>query len=594
MVNRSRVTSGAVALVVVAAVVVYGAASGDGFVATSCYLGVLVGASVGAWIGAERLPRGRRLVPRLIAAGISLTALGDVLWTVLDLMGAGTDVSIADPPWFASYAVLCAALWVVLGRTRRRGGSRVDGDFLIDALTIVVVSVLIFWSLSVNTIVTDQSVTPFVRAVWAAYPIADAVLLALVVRVMMSRNARAAIDTSFAVGACLWLAADIAYLEAPEGAAALVLMDAAWMVAPVLLARAAWRVGETQTDAPGASALGGWVAQLLVTVGALFVPPALELTADLRGEPDRPLQLFVGTAALIALAFVRTARLIHSEERAHRELEGSRDAALAASRAKSMFLANMSHEIRTPLTTVLATAEILEDTHLDDRQLKLLGKMHRSGELLRSLVEGILDFSRIEAGQLELASTPFDLHAMVADAADVYTPRAAEAGIRFEWHLDPCVPRMVVGDPGRLFQVLTNLLDNALKFTHQGTVGLTVRSATTQGAGDCVGDVVEFVVHDTGIGIPVQDQVSVFESFRQVDGTTTRRYGGSGLGLAICKELTQLMGGSITLRSESGAGSSFVVRIPLAQGVRDHPSESRPAGTHSSIDAQPAARTRTA
>jgi signal transduction histidine kinase len=563
------VVSGAVALVVVAAVVVY-ARTDNLVVSNICYLGVMVGASVGAWIGAERAPRGRRLVPRLIAAGISLTALGDVLWTVLDQMGVGTDVSIADPPWFLSYVVLCVALWVVLGQDPSRSLSRgrVGVDSVVDAVTIVVVSVLIFWSISINTIVADQSVAPFVRTVWAAYPIADAVLLALVVRVLMSRSARAAIDASFAVGVCLWLAADIAYLQAPEGATAQLMMDVAWMVAPVLLARAAWRVCEIQPDAPGSSARGGWVAQLMVAVGALFVPAALELTSHVRGEEGSPLELFLGTAALIALAFVRTARLIRSEERAVRELEAARDLALEASRAKSMFLANMSHEIRTPLTTVLATGEILEDTPLDDLQLTLLEKMHRSGELLKTLVEGILDFSRIEAGQLVLASTAFDLHAMVADAADVYELRAVQAGLRFEWRMGPCVPRMVVGDAGRLYQVLANLLDNALKFTHHGEVGLVVRMADDEGDGANGG--VEFTVSDTGIGIPTEDQKSVFESFHQVDGSMTRRYGGSGLGLAICKELTQLMGGSISVQSQPGAGSTFVIRIPLAPALENH------------------------
>jgi signal transduction histidine kinase len=557
------VASGAVGFVVLTAVLVY-AVTDNEVVATSCYLGVLVGASVGAWIGAERVSPGRRLVPRLIAAGVSLTALGDVLWEVLDKMGAGNDVSIADPPWFASYLVLCAALLVVLGRAQSRNGRRVDADFVIDAVTIGVVSVLIFWSVTIDTIAADQSVTPFVRTVWASYPIADAILLALVVRVLMSRNARAAIDASFAVGVGLWLAADIAYLQAPVGDTALLMMDIAWMVAPVLMARAAWRACDVQPETAGSSVLGSWVSQLTVAVGALFVPAALELVADVRGEPDQPLQLFIGTGALVMLAFVRTARLIRSDERAHRELEVARDAAVEASRAKSMFLANMSHEIRTPLTTVLATREILEDTPLNDFQLGLLERMQRSGDLLQTLVEGVLDFSRIEAGQLELASTRFDLHALVGDVADAYVLRAIENGIRFTWHIDPRAPRIVFGDPSRLTQVATNLLDNALKFTHHGEVSLLVRPAEADFERGGADDAVEFRVNDTGIGIRKADQESVFESYTQVDGTITRRYGGNGLGLAICKELTELMGGSITLQSQFGVGSTFVVRIPLA------------------------------
>ncbi len=219
----------------------------------------MIGASVGAWIGAERAPRGLRLVPRLIAAGISLTALGDVLWTALDAMGVGTDVSIADPPWFASYVFLCAALWVVLGRSR--GGGRVDAGFVIDAATIVVVSVVIFWSVSVDTIVADDSVTPFVRAVWAAYPIADAVLLALVVRVLMSRSARAAIGGSFAVGVCHVAGRRHCLPAATEGDAAQLMMDAAWMVALVLMARPRGESARSRLTrrVPGPSA-AGWLS----------------------------------------------------------------------------------------------------------------------------------------------------------------------------------------------------------------------------------------------------------------------------------------------------------------------------------------------
>ena len=312
---------------------------------------------------------------------------------------------------------------------------------------------------------------------------------------------------------------------------------------------------------------------------SLMTPPRDGLAARLRGAGstryvlvvcDRSfeketfakedVQVFEALAAHAGVAMER-ARSISDLEALAKELGVARDAALAASEAKSLFLANMSHEIRTPLTTVLATAEILEDTGLDDLQLKLLEKMNRQGELLKALVEGLLDFSRIEAGQVSVISTSFDLHAMVADAADVYELRAAQTGSRFESNLDPRAPRVVVGDPGRLFQVLTNLLDNALKFTHQGQVGLVVRPTTL--VGETGG--VEFVVHDTGIGIPHKDLASIFEAFSQVDGTATRRYEGTGLGLAICKQLTELMGGTISVDSQLGVGSIFTVRLPLAE-----------------------------
>jgi signal transduction histidine kinase len=542
-----------VGALVVAAVVGY--ATIDSSVVTSTlYLGVICGASVLAWVGAGRAPAGHRLVGRLIAAGLTLNAVGDCLWELLDRTGAATDVSVADPAWFASSVLLCAALWFAL----RRGseGSRNDVAFAIDAATIVAVSVLVFWSVSIHTIVADPSLAPHVRLVWAAYPVADAVLLALVVRVLMSRRARTALDPSFAVGVFVWLAADIAYLQSPEGGLE-VAMDAAWMVAPILLARTVWRVRVTDVESPEARSPA--VAQLVIAIGPLLVPPTLELVADLRGTPDRPVLLIIGTACLTLLAFVRTARLIRSEARAHRDLEAARDAALEASRAKSMFLATMSHEIRTPLTLVLGAGEVLEDTPLDKFQLGLVRRMRRSGLLLNNLVEGILDFSRIEAGQLELARTRFDLHDVLEDVADIYLLRAGDAGIGFDLRLEPDVARTVVGDPDRLAQVLSNLLDNAMKFTHEGRVSLDAR--TFQDAGDVTG--VELVVTDSGIGICPEDLPSVFESFRQVDGSTTRRYGGAGLGLAICKELVELMGGTLTATSEPGRGSVFVARIAL-------------------------------
>jgi hypothetical protein len=318
------------------------------------------------------------MLPGLIAAGIALTALGDLLWTLLDRAGVGTDVSVADVPWVASYVILCWALVLVLSRSRVDGG--LDVDFIVDAVTIVVLSVLVFWTFSVTEIVDDDTVSPLTRVMWASYPVLDAVLLALVLRVLMSRRARAAIDVWFAVGVCLWLAADVLYLHLPENTTAMSVSDAAWMVAPVLMARSAWRTSPVRPELVVTTRrTAGWVTQLLLAVFPLLVPPTLELVTDLRGQDDQPGQLFVGMALVMALALVRTGRLILSEQQAHRELEVARDEALAASEAKSMFLANMSHELRTPLTTVLVAGGLLGETPLDDTQRMLLGKVHRSG-----------------------------------------------------------------------------------------------------------------------------------------------------------------------------------------------------------------------
>jgi signal transduction histidine kinase len=284
----------------------------------------------------------------------------------------------------------------------------------------------------------------------------------------------------------------------------------------------------------------------------------------------------VGSAALVgflflafAVYFVRSNRARDRSARAAAELEVARDSALEASRAKSTFLATMSHEVRTPLTTVVASAEMLEDTALDGVQLRLLDKMRRASDQLKGLVEEVLDFSRIEAGQVRLVSERFDLHGWVGDVADAYASRADQAGVRFSWHVEPDVPRTVIGDRVRLLQIVGNVLDNAFKFTDQGQVAFAVLRLA--GAGDDVPanlnldrrETVEFVVTDTGVGIPEQHLTSIFESFRQVDGSITRQFGGSGLGLAIVKELTELVGGSVTVTSDPGVGSTFRVRVPV-------------------------------
>jgi signal transduction histidine kinase len=544
--HRSELLVAATAAVAVGAYAVVDSVAVDRLI----YLGVLVAASVLAWAGVLRAPTGQRLVGGLVAAGISLTTLGDTAWELLAWRGRDTDVSVADPLWFASYVVLCAALWVLL---RRSDSGRDAGALALDAVTIVVVSVLVFWSFSIRDIVGDQTLSPLVRIVWSAYPVVDAVLLALVARVLMSRGARAHLDVSFAVGACLWLLADIAYLVPVEGRAEIA-MDAAWMVAPVLLARTAW-LGVLPAADRGPALPNGPTVDVGIALVPLLVPPVLMLLADPREGSDDLVPLVAGATALTLLAIVRTARLMRSEERAHRQVQLARDAALEASRAKSMFLATMSHEIRTPLTMVLGAAELLADSPLDEEQRMLVARMRRSGDVLAGLVDDVLDFSRIEAGQVDLAPSRVDLSDVVVHLLDAYSPRAARAGVRLEHRMHPQAPASVLVDRGRLLQVLGNLLDNATKFTPEGSVLLEVRP----GAG--APGTVELVVSDTGIGMGEDDLGTVFDSFRQVDGSPTRRYGGAGLGLAICRQLVARMGGDLSVTSAVGVGSTFVVRL---------------------------------
>ncbi|MCC6539560.1 MAG: response regulator [Bryobacterales bacterium] len=242
------------------------------------------------------------------------------------------------------------------------------------------------------------------------------------------------------------------------------------------------------------------------------------------------------------------------------ELESAVASAERATRAKSEFLANMSHEIRTPMNAVAGMTSLLLDMKLTSEAREFVNTIRTSSESLLSIINDILDFSKIESGRLELEDQPFQLGECVEEAAELLAPQASEKGLDLICDLDDKLPAVVHGDATRLRQILVNLIANAVKFTAHGEVVVGVRPATAAGAG---GDWVEFTVRDTGIGIPPSRIDRLFQSFSQVDASTTRRFGGTGLGLAIAQRLTVLMGGRIAVESTEGQGSLFTVTLPL-------------------------------